>query len=263
MNELCCWVDRNAERQIVNQVIMEESINEQGWAERVKEKLLKYGIRGEGGIGLTIGTIRKIKRELFSGKRQADGTSSFSGRLYNSLSARSGKDIMYGQLDLLTSTLNKKLYVGLPANQVLHNSSKYEMVNAFELNKDMFNFMKHTTQNVCNVKIFNKDIVKYLLNTEDRFSIFDLDLMVFLDQNKIDNICNGINNSGLFNIVVLIASCIGRKITEEEYLSYDFEKILKQKYDIEIHYSKKYRDAVIPMRYELFKLRKKKMTFSF
>lgn len=263
MSKLCGWVDKTAERQIVNQVVMEESINEQGWVERAKQRLLEYGIKGEGGAGLTHGTIRKIKRDLFRGKRRADGTSSFSGRLYNSLGARSGKDVMYGQFDLLTSSLNRKLYIGLPANQVLHNSSKYEFVNAFELDEKMFNFMRHTTQQTSNVKLFNEDILKYLKNTNDKFSIFDLDLMIFLNQNKIDNICKLINNTGLFDVVVLIASCIGRKISEDQYFSYDFESVFKQKYDIETHYGEKYKDAVIPMRYELFKLRKKKMIFSF
>jgi hypothetical protein len=187
-------------------------------------------------------------------------SSSFGGKLYEELGSRVGKEGMYKQIDLLVHLfLEEPKYIGLPANQLLYIIQKYgDDVTACEWDKKMFEFMRNIKARFAPssvASIHRGDIISYLEDTEESFSLFDFDLMQHLYEEDIERMAEAIARTSQSVSVVNVASCIGRARTEEEYReimpSLLIEKLEKQGCSVIENYSDGYADRVTPMRYEL------------
>jgi len=249
------WVDRNSRHRIINHVLFEElySSEESLWERRAKERLEFFG------INLSEVTIRNYESQIATGGRDPVCASAFSEKSANGLASRSGKEIMYGQMDLLVDTFlsgHRKIYMGLPANQLLSIIRKYGSdVWACERNQKMLRFMrflKNRFHQDSEAHIIDQDVFRFLAETKERFTIFDMDLMTFMSQAIVDKLAMVMNRTIMDRAVISIASCIGRKITEKKYrelMPLTFLDSLNLK--TLASYSGGYCDSVVPMRYEL------------
>ena len=253
------WSDASARHQIINQVIFEEYIltcqqKRTGWANKARQRLLFYG------IDIKCGTLYNYRQQLKSGIRSALTSSSFGGKLYEELGSRTGKEGMYKQIDLLVHLfIDNPEYIGLPANQLLYVIRKYNgNVVACEWDKKMFEFMRNLKARFAPgsaASIHYGDILSYLEDTDEKFSLYDFDLMQHLYNDDLDRIASAIARTSRPISIVNIASCIGRSRTEGEYKeimpSYIIRELSNCGCEIIKHYSDGYSDRVTPMRYEL------------
>lgn len=258
------WPDSVARHQIINQIIFEEYIlacqqKKATWTEKAQERLEFYG------VDISQSTLYNYRLQLKNGSRNAMTSSSFGGKLYEELGSRVGKEGMYKQIDLLVKMfLNDVKYIGLPANQLLYVIQKYKNnVVACELDKKMFEFMRNIKARfVPNspATVYNKDIISYLEQTKERFSLFDFDLMKHLYEPDIERLANCIAKTSELTAIISVASCIGRTRTEKEYRKV-MPKMLIDKLNnngcaIINNYSDGYSDRVTPMRYELLVIKR-------
>lgn len=257
------WVDHNSRHRIVNQIIYEELYNSGGglWERKVAERLGYFGIR------LSESTIRGYVRQIGALERDPVCASAFSDKSPNGLASRSGKEVMYGQLDLLEHAFLSScglplLYVGLPANQILSVIRKYGgKVWACERNPKMLRFMQFLKGKFFSespARVIGKDIFEFLSETEERFTVFDVDLMLYMREQTIAKLAAALNRAAGQRAVVSIASCIGRKITEGEYKRLMPSQLVERlEFRVLASYSGGYCDHVAPMRYELIAMERK------
>lgn len=253
------WPDANARNQIINQIIFEEhakNYDRSIWPNVASNRLKFYGIDIAGS------TLTSYKYSIISGARSAEASSSFKGL---QLWPRVGKGIMYGQLDLMVSSfLDCPKYVGLPANQIVHMIQKYnDHIVACEVDDNMFKFMsavKEIFAPYSESTILKGDIFSYLEISNRKFSLYDFDLMKYMDDEYITKIADVISRTSERVSVINIASCVGRKIKDSQYRtimpSLLIDQIRSKGYRILQNYSGGYSDRVTPMRYELLAIEK-------
>lgn len=254
----------NTRHRIINQIIYEEYIrgvwiNRSDWKTKAQERLLQFGIE------LTTSILEQYRKNIKEGKRDPICISNFSGGVFDgAYASRYGKDNMYKQFKLLTSiSIKDPTYIGLPANQILSINKEYgyENVYACELNIDMAQFMfdlqRHFSPPGEVSHLINQDIFNYLSTTDNKFSVYDLDLMCQVSENFIDILINCIARTSKDKCVVNIATSVGRGITNKQYDSLmpsTFIEKISNKMKVVSHYSDGYNDRVVPMRYEFFVL---------
>jgi len=244
------WKDKSGRNQIINQIIIEE-YPKQNWLARAQERLQEYNIQ------LSRNTLSQHRKNLQSGKRKAVFPSIFSGQM----NARMEKEIVYGKIETVEDLFIKdRVYVGLPANQLIGVSKRYKEVFACENNINTLGVMRGIKSNfgLNNVEIINNDIISFLFNSQLYFSRFDLDLMEHLTTNRVIDIAHAVSGSMMNMCVCNIISCSGRTITNEQY--YELLDVFRNNISVDIlhHLSGKYQDAQTPMRYEIFVLTRKK-----
>jgi hypothetical protein len=264
------WSDAFARHQIINQIIYEEYImacqqKKVNWEKKAQERLEFYG------INVTQSTLCNYRLQLKNGTRNALASSSFGGKLYEELGSRVGKEGMYKQIDLLVHLfLNNPKYIGLPANQLIYMIRKYkDNVVACEWDRKMFEFMRNLKGRFAPnsaTQVFHGDIISYLEETSDKFSLFDFDLMQHLYEKDIKRMAGAIARTAESTIIVNVASCIGRAKTEKEYREIMPSMLIDELEEcgcstIE-HYSDGYADRVTPMRYELLVVKCPFMTWN-
>jgi hypothetical protein len=247
----------NTHLRIINQVIYEECFRTNGskWAPYASARLIK-----EFGIYRADDTLERMLRNIRNGSRPGVALSSFA----NKMSSRYEKDVMYSKVEMLIHEhLDDDLsYIGLPANQIISLIQKYTNVWAYEVNKDTFKFMSFLNKIMDKrAMIVNDDIFSFvdLPCPEDKFNIFDFDLMCALNENLIDKIINMLCCSAKNISVVSIISIGGRHISTKEYnylVPILYSKI-SNNFNIKTLYSGRYKDLKFPMRYELFVLESK------
>jgi hypothetical protein len=262
-------VDVSARHRVINHVISKEIVGDSDdWVASTRENLWHYG------ISISEDTIKRYVHGIRNDKRSAKTISMFGKKLPNKIlcTSRSGKEIMYGQMDILVdmNLTIPHLYVGLPANQIIHMIQKYSgNVCACELDKNMFKFMSDLHEELTpnkyssKVEINNCDILEYLYKTHRKFSIFDFDLMKNVNKSVLTDIARTVSRTMLDICVVCITSCMGRSQTEEKYM-YTISKHMERLFNNKgcrfkmPSYSGKYIDKKVPMRYELIVLSKEK-----
>jgi len=258
------WIDAAARHQIINQAIFEEFVlsiweKRKNWTARVRKRLKPYG------ISLAESTLKGYLAGLKSGSRSAVGTSAFGNKLFKEFGCRSGKDGMYKQVEILEHMyIPEPVYVGLPANQIVHIIRKYGTnTYACEIDQEMFRFMftlkRHLASDIPATLLYS-EILDFLETTSKKFSIYDLDFMQHMKPDLVSRIASCIARTTKDLSVVSIASCIGRSSTEEDYKSIMPDKIIReiQKHNccVKYIYSGGYNDSVTPMRYELLVVQK-------
>lgn len=265
------WADASARHQIINQIIYEEYIlackqKKTNWTEKAQERLAFYG------IDIKQSTLYNYRLQLKSGIRAAMASSSFGSKLYEELVSRIGKDGMYKQIDLLVKIFlgnpQQVSYIGLPANQLLYMIQKYGNVVACEWDRKMFEFMRNLKARFApnaTAQVQYGDMFSYLEETENKFSLFDFDLMQHLHKEDIERMAGAIVRTSKQTSIINIASCVGRSRTEKEYKKIMPSMLineLKKHGCITIHnYSDGYADRVTPMRYELLVVQCQNMNF--
>ena len=251
------WVDRNSRHRIVNQVMFEELYNPTAglWERRTIERLRHFGIE------LSEETLRNYVKQISLQQRDPVCASAFSEKSPNGLASRSGKEVMYGQMELFENTFLvpsgiSLAYIGLPANQILCVIKKYGgRVWACERDPKMLRFMLFLKTKFfpdSAAHLISGDMFGFLAETEERFTVFDIDLMMYMREPIVDKLAALIHRTAGQRAVICVASCIGRKITEDEYKELMPSRLL-EKLDLKIlaNYSGGYCDHVAPMRYEL------------
>jgi len=253
------WVDGIARHQIINQAIFEEYIlsiweKRKNWICCAHKRLKPYGIE------LSDATLQQYLHALKNGTRDATGTSAFGNKLFNDFGCRSGKEGMYKQMEILEHMcVTRKVYVGLPANQILRMIRKYgKDTYSCEVDPEMFRFMfaikRHFVPKIV-APIYQSEILDFLEKTPKTFSIYDLDLMQHMKPDSVKRLAGCIARTTRSTSVVSVASCIGRSATKEEYKKLMPKRLVKeiekQGCPVSYTYSGKYNDSVTPMRYEL------------
>lgn len=242
------WIDRNARNRIINQFIFEELYKDTPtWTQKVQERLKFYNIE------ISADTLHRYAKDL-KDIREPVCASAFNNST-NGLSARVGKEVMYGQFDMLVKLfINEIKYIGLPANQILSIARKYKNIVACERDFEMYKFMSFLKQNFADqqIEIINSDLFKYFDSTDKKFNVFDIDLMLVMTEELVDKLYTSIINHCEVPSVVNIVSCVGRKISDIEYEIRTTRLIRLLKSRMLHHYSGRYCDHVIPMRFEMF-----------
>jgi hypothetical protein len=113
--------------------------------------------------------------------------------------------------------------------------------------------------NSVNFELFNEDINEYLLNTNKKFSVYDLDFMFVLSHDNINKMVEAISNSVKLPAVVAVWHASGRATTNDK-VDYIFRPYLKTKlakvFNIS-EYSKINYYEGFPMRCDVFTLEQK------
>ncbi len=251
------WVDQTARHQIINAIVFKEKTsNNINWIKSAKAKLEKFG------IFLSSSRILQIDRELRNGVRNPIAASAFRGKIVS----RYGKDLMYMIMKTLSEEYinNQKMYVGLPADQIVDTIHKYDTVVACERHSDMFLYMKELNR-IYNFKnnatLVNNDILKFLKTTDRKFNIYDFDFMCYVNNKLISEVASAVNNTCMDTFIINIATCIGRKITEDQYRqlmpSCIDSELSKCNIEVITCRSGSSRDTVTPMRYEILVCKRK------
>lgn len=244
-------VDRNAAGRVINAVILNHYRNGKNWEYAASDELKQFGIH------ISPSQLKKYFYDLKRERRDARAASCFNGKIVS----RSEKDGMYREVDALASYFLAKpiSYVGLPANQLVHVSRKYDSVVACERNTHMLTAMRNWAQDLVprkNAEVVSTDIVEYLQTTDKKFSLFDIDLMTYINQDDlVSRLVAGIVNSAEDTAIVCLVTCVGRKISQDEYdaiMPHDFTHELECCGKTIIHHQPGgYVDQVVPMRYEI------------
>jgi hypothetical protein len=258
----------NTHLRIVNQIIYKEYIfglwnNRKDWEFMASIRLAK-----EHGIISTPNTLKVNLSKIKNKNRSAIAASDFtSGLSYTSVPlSRYEKDAMHARMEVLEHQFINRptYYVGLPANQIIAVSRQYDRVVACEkeylMSKFMFDMNRYVGKEN-NITIHNKDILDFLKHTRRKFNIFDFDFMWIISPELIKNLALCIKRTSKDRALIAVTSAGGRKITEKRYkelmpklliseLNKDFSIINKP-------FSGKYKDHIIPMRYELLVIERK------
>jgi hypothetical protein len=243
---------------LLNEVILND--NKRGFPARVKGVLAKnHSIR------VTGTNVYQHYQGVLAGNplrpsADVDGTPSI----------REGKDQNYAGIislvDILLPKREMRRYVGLPANQLdVIASTISNSIVAVEYKPDKASKLKQFAQFVTQMRrntrinVINDDIWSYLQTSEEKFNIFDLDLMCCLPKVSL-KWAQAIWHSALPGVsVVHLTTTVGRKITVDSYEtnvvrftgnlnSVGFKSLGHSRFS--------YRDRVIPMRCERFVLKK-------
>lgn len=262
----------NTRHRIINQVMYEEFIyalikKELHWEIKASERLSNFGIL------LSPQTLLMNRKKIQSGERDPACIANFSGNISDGevYTSRYGKDGMYKQLKMMVdlfTNVSERVYIGLPANQILSVIKEYGYRNVVACDKNegmvsfMFNIQRYFGSPGKFATTLNQDIFEYLETTERKFSVYDFDLMCHITaENLVDKLASSVMKTSMDRCVVNIATTIGRKIDELTYrliMPNDFMNAIKDKMNVIHHYSDGYNDRIIPMRYEMFVLDRKK-----
>ena len=261
----------NTRHRIINQVIYEEFISslwsgQESWEDVAQLRLKEYD------INVSSGVLKSYKAQIKSGVRNPISSSNFGNSLFGgSFSSRYGKDSMYGQFSLWEKIYlkeDRKVYVGLPANQILFISQLYGPENVFacDSNEYMIKFMSnlqvHFSQEPY-ANVFYGNIFDFLSDTDVKFSVYDLDLMCHANSpGLVSQIARSVTETSKDRAVVNVATSVGRWISEEDYLNImpndlvcEIEKCGFKVVDV---FSGGYNDRIIPMKYEFLAIERKK-----
>lgn len=257
------FVCPNTHLRIVNQVIYEEYILEK-WYRRKGEWATKASnrLKSNYGISVTSGTLKQHLTKIKQHRRNPISSSGFIAESNNSSStSRYEKDMMHAQMDMLRYQYIEEptRYVGLPANQIISVSSKYDHVVACERDHTMAQFMFDMNRYISkdpNLVVKNKDIFDFLEKTNRKFNIYEFDLMTCINMDLINLIAYCIVRTSMDRALVTITTISGRKITIQEYKNLMPKKLLTEllkHFNVVCKpFSGKYRDHKMPMRYEMF-----------
>jgi hypothetical protein len=105
------------------------------------------------------------------------------------------------------------------------------------------------------------NIFRTIQKSKDRYSILDLDLMMCLDEEKLNKITDAVEKAAANKCLLCLWTCYGKAIHEDEYNSFARPQLLEkltENFKILTHKSIKYRDNVIPMKVELLALSRRK-----
>lgn len=252
----------NSHLRIVNFSIYSEFVKakregRKDWADRASKWLCE-----KHGIVRTPGTLIGMLASIRNRSRSAISASGFIGDDLDPQS-RYEKDIFYGKLEVYVHEFLcdfDKHYVGLPANQLMYVAQKYDTVVACERDQNMAYFIRDLNRFIIkksNVVVENSDIFDYLMATEKKFNVYDLDLMTHLTEAKIKNIVKSIKRTAAKRAVVALVSIGGRHITIKEYKTLMPEIFINEmEYEDEWcvvgNFSGKYKDIKMPMFWEIF-----------
>jgi len=101
---------------------------------------------------------------------------------------------------------------------------------------------------------FAGDIFKKIEESENTYSIIDLDLMWCLNEEKLNKIVKGVEKAATNKCCLLLWTCYGHAITQDKYnneMRPQLIKSLRNDFKILDHKSLKYRDNVIPIKVEI------------
>jgi hypothetical protein len=259
----------NTHLRIVNQVIYKEfySANKDwwytgkynhSWANKASERLKKdHGV--EVAPSTLMAHLRNIKNGTRDGVAASDFTTGFS--IESKPLSRYEKDAMHARMEMLEHQFLEKplYYVGLPANQIVAVSTRYDSVVACEKNEEMYLFMNHIDIHINRRRktaVWEKDILDFLEHTEERFNVFEFDLMVAINPRLVRRIVSCIEKTAMRRALIAIISVGGRQITAAEYETL-MPNMLKTELgnrhfsEVAKSFSGKYKDHKTPMRYEL------------
>jgi len=222
-------------------------------------------------IDLSSGVIKSYKAQIKSGVRNPISSSNFSNALFgSSFSSRYGKDAMYGQFSLWEKIYLKdeeKIYVGLPANQILFINQMYGAKNVFACDSDeyMIRFMASLQEHFSNrphATIYYGDVFEFLSRTSEKFSVYDLDLMCHANSPElIPRIAEGVTKTSRDVAVVNVATSVGRWISEDDYFSIMpgdlINEIEERGFNVIDVFSGGYNDRIIPMKYEFLAIERR------
>lgn len=242
---------------IYNEYVQAKREGRKNWAEKAAEWL-----REKHGIVRTPGTLISMFAAIKNGSRTAISASGFIGEDLDPQS-RYEKDVFYGKVEVYVHEFLcdfNKNYVGLPANQLMCVAQKYDTVVACERDQNMAYFIRDLNRFVVkkpNVLVEHSDIFDYLMATEKKFNIYDLDLMTHLTELKIKNIVKSIKRTADKRAVVALVSIGGRHITIKEYKSLMPEIFINEmecegEWCVVGNFSGKYKDIKMPMFWEIF-----------
>lgn len=258
INNFTCY---NSHLRLVNYIIYQEYINAKrenrnDWALNASNKLKEYG------IDRTPTTLISTFASIRNGTRSPIASSGFAN-----IQSRYEKDAMYARLETyIHEYLYETFYVGLPANQLIDVAKKYDNVVACERDEVMFNFMIDLNKYIIekDIEIENDNVFNYLNLTSKKFNVFDLDLMEAVSEERIINIAEGIKRTAMDVAVVLLVSIGGRHISIAEYKNLMPKRLIDElERDgcwrvINNPFSGKYKDVIIPMRYEILVIEKQR-----
>lgn len=246
-------VDRNTAARIINAVIMKYYIAHNFHKDWVYDAIEE--LREDYSINVVANSLRKVLVDLKKGKRDSRAASLFSGKI----STRSEKDGMYREFEsVVAMSLSSRDYVGLPANQLVHVVRNNGSVVACEKNKNMFEFMSQLKNCFVpneNVELVREDILNYLPTRCREFSVFDIDLMTYVNKhNLIERLATGIHCSAQRKAAICLVTCYGRKISKQKYEEMMPQELIERLRNNgwRIRYSKsgEYVDQIVPMKYE-------------
>jgi putative hemolysin len=187
--------------------------------------------------------------------------------------ARVGKDQAYAGfwtlIDIVLPNPAERHYIGLPANQldvVCHNIGSTKITvcehdfSRYEKLMDLSRLLNMTRPGP-QIDLLFDDIFSVIDSVENRFNIFDLDLMCNLPKGlRLEYWATSIYRASSLGTVVLnLVTTIGRSITEREYRDRKelFNQLLKEAGFTKLVCSSfAYRDRRVPMRVEKYVLRK-------
>lgn len=188
---------------------------------------------------------------IISGKYIPQLPSIFHGEI----GPRENKDKVYSQFwDIVENHTQNKVYLGLPANQILSISKHCPTGTAYEMNSDMFRYMWKLKglNNRCNIEPVFGNIVD---GNYDTATVIDLDLMICLNSSAISPIVAKLANmNGESNKVVNITTSCARGISKEKYETEWKEKLeqIKSNKNYKVVNINRcgYRDRQFPMKTE-------------
>lgn len=258
INNFTCY---NSHLRLVNYIIYQEYINAKrenrnDWALNASNKLKEYGIER------TPTTLISTFASIRNGTRSPIASSGFAN-----IQSRYEKDAMYARLEIyIHEYLYETFYVGLPANQLIDVVKKYDNVVACERDEVMFNFMIDLNKYIIekDIEIENDNVFNYLNSTSKKFNVFDLDLMEAVNEERIINIADGIKRTAMDIAIVLLVSIGGRHISIAEYKNLMPKRLIDELEKdglwkvINNPFSGKYKDVIIPMRYEILVIEKQR-----
>lgn len=246
-------IDPGAAQDLINEAIMSAKlIDMKRWMFLASDDLKKYG------IFLAPSSLEKIDRKLLKGQRTARSASLFRGKAHS----RCEKNRVGGQVDIAVKFFIEddgysKDYLGLPANQIIDVIRKYDNVVACETNKKTYSDMCRLKEIYCptsNALILQENIIEYMFNTENKYTIIELDLMEHLNSiEKIEHLGASIRSAGANRVVVCITSCLGRKVSSDfykEHMPKYLIRDLEREYRVKV-YNNKYADSTTTMKYEI------------
>jgi len=262
--------DPTTTNQIINYVIVDEYLKGRfHYAKRAMLTLREHGILTVPQKSSTITELylQSIKNRLVNGEREPAFPAYFNGEV----GPRHLKDQMYAALWRTCEMVlgNEPLrYCGLAAKNVEVISKKARVAHICETDPKTFKWLNkfYTLFKEADpgVKITNKDIFEHLNSVKtysDTYNVLDLDLMISLNlETPLAQWANIIHKSTEKISVVNIVTCVGRGNSILQYHSlmpnFMAECFRKAGFKEVQSYSGKYRDRIVPMRYEHFVLRK-------
>lgn len=245
-------------KQIKNFITINSFLSGSKWITEASCELDCYGIK------LSPGSIKKIRDDIASGKREA----AFPTVMGQQFGRRHGKDQMYTALFRLCDIKLKNIkYCGLPALNTEVIAQRFGRENITVCERDsvickwLSDFYERIFPEEVKPELIEEDIFQFLEKTEKKFNLFDLDLMISIrSEEDISQIVKTVCRTSEDKSVISLATVIGRKNSYKLYESVMPHSLLnffeKGGWKTEI-YRGKYQDRVYPVKYEHIYLEKK------